>query len=224
MVQTKTLIDTNALHHHIFSCKTLVAPVNPNCQRTNGQVCLSVDFNTKVYRNMTSNVETGPNTLKWGISIQNYPFMDCVNNSRLALKAVFDTAFGIKQYTPTDSDDVVSQNNQSSIMLPGPKTSSLVSSWDNNMTISGCSVSTAPIIRSVVFENGSSWEGQSETFYDGSNEDNYRITLQRKVLYFSVETPNGCKPTIYDWDPYYSVNFAVNLWPSLLLLIAAFFF
>jgi len=227
MVHTKVLIaGSNAYHHEITNCKTIVAPVNNSCFRTDGQVCLSVEFNTKVYRNTTTNVDTGPTTLKWGISVDNYPFADCTNNSRLALKAVFDTAYGIKDFTPADDDDVATKAGQSSLQLTGgTKTSSLVASWDNNLVISGCgSVTSAPIIKSLVFENGSSWEGQNETFEDGSAEDSYKIVLNRKVLYFSVETPSGCKPSKYDWDPYFSINFAVNLWPSLLLLIAAFFF
>jgi hypothetical protein len=174
---------------------------------------------------MTTNVETGPTTLKWGISVENYPFVDCTNNSRLALKAVFDTAYGIKDFTPSDSDDVATTTGQSSLELTGHKTSSLVASWDNKLSISGCDgVTTANIVKSVVFENGTSWEGQNESFEDGSVEDSYKITLKRKVVYFSVETPSGCKPSKYDWDPYYSINFAGNLWPSLLLLIVAFFF
>jgi len=225
MIHTKVIIPgTTAYHHEVFSCKTIVAPVNNSCLRSDGQVCISIEFNTKAYRNTTTNVETGPTTLKWGISVENYPFFDCTNNSRLALKAVFDTAFGIKDYSPSVDDDVPSTvTSQTSLQLTGHKTSSLVASWDNNLEISGCAVTTAPIIKSVVFENGTSWEGQNENFEDGSVQDSYKIVLKRKVLYFSVETPSGCKPTKYNWDPYYTMNFAGALLPSLLLLIVFFF-
>jgi len=163
---------------------------------------------------------TDPNAIKWSIAISNYPYVG--NNTRLALKANFDSKDIVKDLSESDGGTgatEIDSSNEAALEVAKEDTGARgIASWSTGITVTGTGCSDAgTITRSVVFEGDVS---QDRDQLPVGDTDGLSFNTAHRIVYFSFIT--DCQPASVEWDPEFGVaidqNGVSGLLPSVLLL------
>jgi hypothetical protein len=162
-----------------------------------------------------------PNSLKWSITISNYPYTAA--DSRLGLKVSFDSHDVVRDLSQTDASDEDSQNEAALDLTSdsGDASSRGIAAWVTNVTVTpaGTCSPNADVVRSVIYE--AQLDKDVDTFPNDPDSISADVTI--RVSYFSFAT--DCQPDSITWDPELGVatgddeSSAITLAASQLLLV-----
>jgi len=142
-----------------------------------------------------------PNSLKWSITISNYPYT--VANGRLGLKVSFDSKSIVRDLSETDAA-LENEEGEAALDLnsdDGNGSPRGIASWVTTVDVSGTGcAATSDVVRTVVYDN--------QVGRDTDNFPNLPETsaeLKLRVSYFSFPT-NCVQPDSITWDPELGVS------------------
>jgi len=193
------------------------ATVHSLCTTISGAPTITLCALLTTESNTFKGLELGANSLKFSLNISNYPYL--ASDTKLAIKTAFDSLSIIKDFPTNDSTDGTSGSESALQMTSTENSQTGVASWVTSVDITGinCS-STAPVVRSIVYEGQSS--SDNDAFPENQDPDSLNVNHTVRISYFSIVS--NCQPQSIFWDPTFGVVGAgSNFLPSLFTLFLA---
>jgi len=164
-----------------------------------------------------------PNSLKWSISISNYPYQSA--SGRLGLKVSFDSRNIVKDLSATDASDENDESQAALDMSSDDDNSHRfrgIAAWVTTVDVTGTGcAATSTVVRSVVLDQQISTDDENPP-----TDPDIDATIKIRVSYFSFPT-NCVQPASIVWDPELGVSTddsgAFSLKASFLFVIAMIF-